>query len=674
MTVKKTAPWLVAILGAIALQGCGGSGSTMVNAVFLDSPVEGLAYRNSRTSGTTDASGSLQCVEGETLTFSIGGLNLGTATCGQYITPLSLVPGASASDDAVVNRLMALQLLDDDNDPSNGIRITSAVRTALANAALSFTDGATNFHAALATAVTNAGFTGRTVDDSRRTLAREHFENSMGSIASAPLPESVTQSTGAGTVTASITRYQVSATDSAYIPYEGSNAATKAEFPKGFLPSFGSGLAFKGKRADGTLEFYGITDRGPNGDGPKVMTGVGTATLDGKYFPAPSFAPSIGVITVGAGGAVLSSTTPLRFSASQKASGLDIGSGKVGFASEVPLMEESRYLPAKADYSDYGLDTESVVVDAARGVLWVSDEYGPFILKVDPATGTILKKYQPGTGAADLPSVLAKRRANRGMEGLTLDTASGKLHGFLQSPLDDGKTSFTKPGASSATQESIKDYAKFARWVMFDPSTETTKLYAYPIDGSLYDAEKTGTAKLGDVVSLGNGKFIVIEQGARKSDGKVQNWLMLVELPANATDITSLDSELEKNSMNPSVTSAIAWSNVVTLRKTKLFDLNTAGWIAEKAEGLALVDDNTLALANDNDFGMKTKVLDGTGAVVTTSIDITKCVAKTDGTFDGTSGCASNYSTRPGLSGDADRPSRLWLIKFGKKLSEYTLP
>ena len=28
---------------------------------------------------------------------------------------------------------------------------------------------------------------------------------------------------------------------------------------------------------------------------------------------------------------------------------------------------------------------------AACGVLWVSDEYGPIILKIDPATGMVLK-------------------------------------------------------------------------------------------------------------------------------------------------------------------------------------------------------------------------------------------------------------------------------------------
>jgi hypothetical protein len=367
---------------------------------------------------------------------------------------------------------------------------------------------------------------------------------------------------------------------------------------------------------------------------------------------------------------VLRSTRPLKFSAAQSATGMSLAPGKVGSSLEVPLFDESRYLPAKADFSDFGLDTEAVVVDTARNALWISDEYGPFILRVDPATGVIQKKYEPGTGAGKLPAILAKRRANRGMEGLTLEAATGRLHGYLQSPLDDGKANFVRPGQAAASSENVRDFAKFVRWVAFDPASETTKLYAYPIDGSLYDRDRTGNAKLGDVVSLGNGRFLVIEQGARKSDAKVQNWLMLVELPANATDITALGSELEKNSMDPAVASGIVWTSVVAMKKTKLFDLNAAGWLAEKAEGLALVDDSTLALVNDNDFGMKTSVLDAAGGVIA-GADVTACTADATGKF---SGCGSGASARPGRGADVERPARLWILRFNRKLTEYVLP
>jgi hypothetical protein len=138
-------------------------------------------------------------------------------------------------------------------------------------------------------------------------------------------PETVMQTTGVGSISAVVTRQDVQFDDKFYFPYEGRHSATKADFPKGFLPAYGSGLALKGRRADGTLEFYAITDRGPN-----ATTGPVTQITDGSnptgfasstVFPSPNFTPSIGVITLGKDGARLVSTLPLKFSAAQNANG-----------------------------------------------------------------------------------------------------------------------------------------------------------------------------------------------------------------------------------------------------------------------------------------------------------------------------------------------------------------
>lgn len=653
---------------AVTLAACGGGAEAPTsNGVFLDAAVEGLEYvAGTSAKAATTANGGFTCKQGETVTFSVGGITLGSAACAASLTPLNLAGTNNVKDNAVVNRLIALQSLDDDADPANGIRIASAVRTALAGRTLDFTQASTAFNAALTAtlAALPAAYQARPVDDDRRTVARDHFEDTLAVDLGAPVNEAFSQTNGPGTVAVTVTRYNMRAATSFYIPYEGSNAATRADFANGFLPAYGSGLAFKGRLADGTLEFYAITDRGPNGDGPNIAnTLVGstaTGTTASKLFPAPSFAPAYGVIALGKDGAVLKSSTPIRFSATQKATGLSLAPGKVGSSGEATLTDDMKYEPAKANYSDFGLDTESIVVDTARNALWVSDEYGPFIVKIDPSTGTVLKKYQPGPGAADLPAILAKRRANRGMEGLTLDVASGKLHGFLQSPIDDG----------SVSGRNVRDFAQFARWIEFDPTTETSKLFAYPIDGALYDRSRTGNAKLGDLASIGNGKFIVIEQGLG-TNGKVFNWLMLVEVPANATNIAAIGSELEKNSMSATFASPTAYSAVVTLRKTLLLDLNKVGWLAEKAEGLAMVDDTTLALTNDNDFGMKTIVTGAAGASIA-GADITSCTVSATQTL---TGCpAGTVSARIGKAGDIDRAQRVWLLKFGKKLTDYAVP
>jgi hypothetical protein len=668
---------LLSIAVSLALAGCGSSNDNAakptITGVFLDGAVENLDYvAGSAARASTSAKGEFVCVPGESIAFSIGGLLLGSAPCAATITPLQLASVTDLKDVKVVNRLLALQLLDDDSDPSNGIKINADVKTALAAKTADFGAAAATFNTALVANLAAAGakYGARSVDDDRRALVREHFEDTLASKVGTPVAEAFSQATPLGAVAVTVTRYQMQAASSFYIPYEGANAKVKEEFPLGFLPSYGSSLAFKGSNAAGDLEFYGLTDRGPNGDGPNLPSLTGGGVTGSKLFPSPSFVPAIGVITVGKNGAVLTSSLPIKVSATVAASGLPLPPGAIGNSAELPVMDTMKYDAAsKANFNTGGMDTEAVVVDKKRNVLWVSDEYGPFIAKIDPATGIILNKYAPGSG---LPDIFLKRRANRGMEGMALDTSTDKLHAFLQSPLTDGNATYAVTGKS----ELIERYARFTRWTEFDPTTGVAgKMYAYPLDPSDYQDGRTGNAKLGDMVALGNGKFIVIEQGALPS-GKVFNKLMLVEI-GGATDIAGAafnvkTSDLEKSSMGGVAVNGADWKNVVALKKTLLLDLNAIGWLAEKAEGLTIVDGTTLALANDNDFGMKTKVFTAAGVLVADA-DVTKCNIDAAGVIitSTSAGCDASNTIRVARGDDRERPSRLWLIKFGKALTAF---
>jgi hypothetical protein len=697
MNKRSRMGWLAAMAAGVVVAACGGGGggggfapsssggdappaAKSVTGVFLDSAVEGLDYvAGSSAKAVTSAKGEFVCKEGETVRFSLGALVLGSASCGAAITPLALANlQATAADvkaDKVVNRLFALQSFDEDGDPSNGIKLTDALKAALTAGVLDFDADAGAFDAKLGTllAALPSPYSARVVDAGRRLLAREHFESTLAASLGTPVTEASTQTNALGSIAVKVTRHQLQADKKFHVPYEGSNEKTRADFAGGFLPAYGSGLAFKGTAADGALEFYAITDRGPNGDGPTApVPGGGGATNISKVFPAPSFAPSFGVVAVGKSGAVLQSSTPLRLDAARKLTGLPPQSG-VGSTGETPLTENYVFDAAKAGFDANGLDPETMVLDKARNVLWTSDEYGPFIARINIATGVVEKKYGPGAGAADLPAVLSQRRPNRGMEGLALDAASGKLHGFLQSPIDPkdgaGKSIKARPPGGSNTD--VRHIAKFARWLEFDPATETSKMYAYPIDGSQYDKDRTGNAKLGDMVSLGGGRFIVIEQGARKSDAKVFNKLMLVEIPADATDIAALDHNLEISSITQAVSGAADWSTVVQMKKTELLDLNALGWLAEKAEGLTLVDENTLALVNDNDFGLGTMLLDANGQRVAGSME--DCTVDAAGAI--VSGCpAGVVGARITRGSDLERPTRIWLLRFERKLGELRLP
>ena len=60
-------------------------------------------------------------------------------------------------------------------------------------------------------------------------------------------------------------KYDIEVPSKFMVPYTG----TEVEFKDGFKTGFGSALAFKNINSDGTIEFYALTDRGPNADIPK---------------------------------------------------------------------------------------------------------------------------------------------------------------------------------------------------------------------------------------------------------------------------------------------------------------------------------------------------------------------------------------------------------------------
>jgi hypothetical protein len=176
-----------------------------------------------------------------------------------------------------------------------------------------------------------------------------------------------------------------------------------------------------------------------------------------------------------------------------------------------------------------------------------------------------------------------------------------RLH--AQSPIDP-LDSIGNPINQGSTK--IRDKAKFLRWFEFNPTAETSKLYALPIDGAFFKSSRTGEAKLGDLVCLGRDRFVTIFQGAAAaSPNPVFNWLSMIRIPPGVTNIAGMDHNLEASSMAGAIVNGMDYSKVAGMEIHKLLDLNAFGWNLEKAEGLAMVDDRTLAVGNDNDFGLQ---------------------------------------------------------------------
>lgn len=329
-------------------------------------------------------------------------------------------------------------------------------------------------------------------------------------------------------------------------------------------------------------EFYAITDRGPN-----------TNYLDGKKFPVSDYTPRIGHFSVNAHGEiVLKKEIILKDPNGNPISGLPNPIGK-GATGEIPYDNNGNVLP----FDDFGLDSEGLAA-LHDGTFWVSDEYGPHIVHYS-AEGIELERISPigvneGNGGRKIPAVFAKRRPNRGMEGLAITPNQRTLVGIMQSTL----------------YNPTKIRTDLTRIIAFDLKTGETKQY-------LYRQEKENLSN-SEIVSLSNSEFLVVERDGKYSGVEsAQKHIYKIDISA-ATDITGEDvgSEfgllINDKTIEESTWGEIITAGIVPVKKQLIADLvQKTGYPHDKLEGIWLIDKNTLGCLNDDDFAVIDENNDG---------------------------------------------------------------
>ena len=126
---------LVLAVAAVGLAAC--SDSEHETGVFVDGPVAGLHYETGSFSGVTTAEGEFEYRSGETVTFTLGGVFLGSARGAARLSPFDFFEIEPPTDwlelqghlgnrlatdfDRVFNITMFLQSLDIDRNVENGI-------------------------------------------------------------------------------------------------------------------------------------------------------------------------------------------------------------------------------------------------------------------------------------------------------------------------------------------------------------------------------------------------------------------------------------------------------------------------------------------------------------------------------------------------------------------------
>jgi hypothetical protein len=122
------------------------AGPNTLTGVFVDSPVDGLRWVSDNMSGTTDITGEFQYISGAMVEFYVGDILIGEAVGNSVIIPIDLVVGAlDINNTTAINIVRFLLTLDDDNDPSNGIKILQASSDLAVGASIDFAQSTTDF-------------------------------------------------------------------------------------------------------------------------------------------------------------------------------------------------------------------------------------------------------------------------------------------------------------------------------------------------------------------------------------------------------------------------------------------------------------------------------------------------------------------------------------------------
>ncbi|CAN5546501.1 esterase-like activity of phytase family protein [soil metagenome] len=327
-------------------------------------------------------------------------------------------------------------------------------------------------------------------------------------------------------------------------------------------------------------EFWMVTDRGPNGE----------VEVDGEArvtFPVPDFTPIILHVKLVDGEIEILDALPIVGESGAPVTG-------------VANLESQDAQPYNFDGSEAipfnpsGLDTEGLVRTAA-GDFWLADEYSPSIIHVS-AEGQVIARYVPEGLALEgadypvydtLPAIYAERRGNRGFEGLAISGDGTTLFAALQSPLyvPDSET-----GKASVN----------TRILAVDVATGTaTAEYVYQFDDvNEFDPSQEGKAdamKLSGIVWINDTTLLINE----RTDPVAK--LYAVDL-SSATNI--LGGPFDDATTAPSLEASndLSTVDVTPVAKKLVVDSTSLGELPIKIEGVAVIDENTIAIANDNDF------------------------------------------------------------------------
>ena len=338
--------------------------------------------------------------------------------------------------------------------------------------------------------------------------------------------------------------------------------------------------------------FLSVTDRGPSLE----------AQANGKprtLLAVPAYTPSIVRLELRDGQLSLAERIPLRLPNGllHPRTGTPFATGLPALTTDPPAFD----LAGKTTYAvdPLAVDPRGIARDPRDGSYWLSEALGPSLLNVAP-DGSIVSRLVPAGSPlassaiptrAILPAELAQRRPGRGLEGVAISPDGSRLFAIMSSPLP-------------ATNSRGPDSSRLIRLLSFNLSEGEPRL-----DGEyLYLAEAAPRLglrsqeelRVGDLAALSASRLLVIERDS--AEGGTFKMVYRIDL-AGASNVLGVPNAADR-SLDQADPAELQRLGYQFLAKEPVVNVALLGYKSAKVDGLALVDASTLAVINDNDFGL----------------------------------------------------------------------
>ncbi|TBL77338.1 esterase-like activity of phytase family protein [Paenibacillus thalictri] len=341
--------------------------------------------------------------------------------------------------------------------------------------------------------------------------------------------------------------------------------------------------------------FYSTADRGPNGQ-------IDVNGVTRRTFPIQDYVPTIYKIQIADGEIKILDQFPLKLNGTDPVTGKSTISGlpNIKGRDEAPYDGKAE---KELSYDPYGLDIEGLAYNSSDDTFWISDEYGPSVVHVK-RDGTIIERIVPKGWAAQiatplvparetLPAVYNKLRQNRGAESVGITP--------------DGKYMYMAMQNALRNPDKAMDNSRQVRIIKFDLATlNPVAEYVYILeDASPYKDLAQGDIVLSDMVAVNENTLLIDERDKFAGDKAQLKRIYAVDL-STATNILGKydDATAAGKSLEQMKIADLKASGIMPVSKRTILDSVEFKFPYEKIEGLSLVNGNTLAIVNDNDFGI----------------------------------------------------------------------